>query len=77
MTETTGVMTTGVTVATTSVTTDKTIDAMIDVAKTTTTATTIIRRTDSTATAQRWQPQWCVPIGQPRDQLHRWRPPSD
>jgi hypothetical protein len=32
---------------------------------------------DTSATTQRGQPQWCIPEGQPRDQLHRRRSPSD
>jgi hypothetical protein len=52
-------------IATTIVTTT---GATIDVARTTTTAKT---------TTARGQPQWCIPEGQPRDQLHRRRSPSD
>jgi hypothetical protein len=44
MTETTGVTTIGVIATTTSVTTDEKIDAMIDVAKTITTAMTTIEK---------------------------------
>jgi hypothetical protein len=62
---------------TTSVTTDETIGAMIDVAKTTTTATTTIEKSGVHHHRPKGQPQWCVPVSQLRDQLHRWWSPSD
>jgi 1-aminocyclopropane-1-carboxylate deaminase/D-cysteine desulfhydrase-like pyridoxal-dependent ACC family enzyme len=65
MTVTTSVMTTWVIAVMTSATITDMTNAMINVARTTTIATTTIRRMDSTATAQRGQPQWCVPEGQP------------
>jgi hypothetical protein len=68
-TATTGVTTTGVidetTSATIAATTDEMINAMIDVARTTTIATTIIRRNGLHRHLPKGQPQWCVPEGQP------------
>jgi hypothetical protein len=43
------------------------IDALIDIARTTIIATTIIGRNNSTAITQRGQSQWHIPEGQPRD----------
>jgi hypothetical protein len=62
---------------TTSVTTDETTDTMTDVAKTTTTATTTVARSDLCRHHLKGQPQRCVPVNQPRDQLRCWRSLSD
>jgi hypothetical protein len=68
----TGTMTTGVIVVMIAITTDATTDEMIhattDIAWTTTIARTIIRRN---------RLHHHRPRGQPRDQLHRRRSPSD
>jgi hypothetical protein len=59
-------------------TTGETTDVMIDVARTTTVLTTTTGKgADSTATAQRGQPQWCISESQPQDQLHSQWSPSD
>jgi hypothetical protein len=69
-----------------------TTGATIDVARTTTTAKTTTARSEhlrhhplrqqpqganTSTTTQRGKPQWCIPEGQLRDQLHRRWSPSD
>jgi hypothetical protein len=43
----------------------------------TTTAKTTNAGADTSATAQRRQPQWCIPEGELQDQLHCCWSPSD
>jgi hypothetical protein len=42
-----------------------------------TTAKTTTARSGTSATTQRGQPEWCIPEGQLRNQLHRQWSPSD
>jgi voltage-gated potassium channel Kch len=77
MTTTIGVTTTEVIVTTIAMMIVTTTDMMIDVARTTTIARTTTGRSESLRHHPKGQPQWCVPEGQPRDQLHRRGSPSD
>jgi hypothetical protein len=58
-------------------TTDEMIDVMIDIAKMTTMARTATGRSERLHHHPKGQPQWCIPEGYPRDQLHCQRSPSD
>jgi hypothetical protein len=54
-----------------------TTDMMIDVARMTTILRTVTGRSRRRRHRPKGKPQWCIPEGWPRDQLHRWRLPSD
>jgi hypothetical protein len=70
--------TTGVTVVMIATTTSATIESVvIDVARMTTITTTTAGRNELHRHHPKGQPQWRVSEGQPRDQLHRRRSPSD
>jgi hypothetical protein len=58
-------------------TTNETTGVMIDVARTTTVPATTTARSGLHRHRPKGQPQWCVPEGQPRDQFHHGRSPSD
>jgi hypothetical protein len=58
-------------------TTNETTGGMIDVARTTTVPTTTTARSGLHRHCPKGQPQWCILEGQPRDQFHHWRSPSD
>jgi hypothetical protein len=58
-------------------TTSAMTDEMINVARTTIITTTTTGRSELHHHRLKGQPQWRVLQGQPRDQLHRWRSPSD
>jgi hypothetical protein len=58
-------------------TTNVTTGMMIDITRTTTVPATTTARSGLHDHHQRGQLQWRIPEGQPRDQLHRWRSPSD
>jgi hypothetical protein len=53
------------------------IGVMIDVSKTTTTATTTAAKNGLHHHHLKGEPQWCVPVSQPRDQFHHRRSQSD
>jgi hypothetical protein len=62
---------------TTSATTDEMTDAMINLARTSKITTTTTGRNELHYHRPKGQPKWCISEGQPRDQLHRRRSPSD